>query len=75
MLNNKIQLKNKMHILLIVSFISVAIISFFFTAKQSFAAGATDWTIPGYNGDYQSNPGVNSDEPKNEFRIGIDDTA
>ena len=73
MLNNKIQLKNKMHILLIVSFISVAIISFFFTAKQSFAAGATDWTIPGYNGDYQSNPGVNSDEPKNEFRIGIDD--
>ena len=72
MLNNKPRFKNKMHILLIVSFISVAIISFFFMSNKSYA-DTTDWSIPGYNGDYTSKEQVNADEPKNKYRIGIDD--
>ena len=72
MLNNKTRFKNKMHILLIVSFISVAIISFFFMSNKSYA-DTTDWSIPGYDGDYTSQEKVNADEPKNKYRIGIDD--
>ncbi len=69
---NKIHLKNKMHILLVVSFISVAIISFFFMTNKSYA-DTTDWSIPGYNGDMEADEKVNADEPKNKYRIGIDD--
>lgn len=73
MLSNKIHLKNKMHILLIVSFISVAIISFFFMANKSYATDTTDWSLPGYNGNFEADEKVNADEPKNKYRIGIDD--
>ena len=72
MLNNIIWVKNKMHILLIISFISVAIISFFFVAHNSYAE-TTDWSIPGYDGDFKINEKANADEPKYEERIGIDD--
>ena len=72
MLNNKTRFKNKMHILLIVSFISVAIISFFFMTNKSYA-DTTDWSIPGYDGDFKAKEKVNADEPKNKYRIGIDD--
>ena len=73
MLNNKIHFKNKMHILLIVSFISVAIISFFFMTNKVHATETTDWSLPGYNGNFEADDKVNADEPKNKYRIGIDD--
>ena len=76
MLNNKIRLKKKMHILLIVSFISVAVISFFFVANTA-KADTSDWSLSGYNGDVNEvmfgKSKVNADEPLNKYRIGIDD--
>jgi amino acid transporter len=40
--------------------------------KQSYA-DTSDWSIPGYDGSFGAASKVNADEPKNEFRIGIDD--
>ncbi len=75
MLKNKLHLKNKMHILLVISFISVAMISFFFMANTAFAGSGktTGWGVGEHDGDLTPEKGVTADEPKNKYRIGIDD--